>query len=528
MDNLLRRPTELGYSTIFFGEPNSFSYTIAPYAIALVSLPTYLLSGGNLILTYNLYWIATFVLTAWTGYLLAQYLLKAPIGIACVVGILISFAQFRFLHSGHVETLSFQFLLLSLYCLHRLIDKPRLGWALALAASFWLTLMASGYLGIYFVLCGVVIISYVLLKLAPRPRRDLFRMLMIAGNIGAVACLPFLLIRTARIGVTYEEFVQFSATPRDWFLGTSQIYTGVLPYRDEVTLFLGFTPILLAFAGWRWRNDLLSVVMNTSRDSTTSEKRTLSPVEVINLYGILVLMGYVMTLGPVLRLGTDPIMPAPFLWLMQIPGVNALRVPARFIVITIIGTSLLCAAALIWLRNRLPPHHYHLVFTGVCALLLIELTPFNGNSTKMLLQRSVPPALGVLETQPYTPPIINEWLKYQPTNTPIFHFPDGPHRNEIFTYLMWQSYHNQPMLNGYGSLAPAWFGTFAWTDFPNASTLTFLIKRNIRYVLIHTNFMTPVERTLFDQRVASAEVASQLKYKEQVGEVLIYEVTANP
>src|SRR5712692_10494969 len=44
-DNLLHRPTNLGYSTIFYGTKASFASTIAPYGIAVFILPFYFLSG---------------------------------------------------------------------------------------------------------------------------------------------------------------------------------------------------------------------------------------------------------------------------------------------------------------------------------------------------------------------------------------------------------------------------------------------------------------------------------------------------
>ena len=39
MNNLLKRPDELGYSPAFYPEPNSFSYMVAPYGIAIMALP---------------------------------------------------------------------------------------------------------------------------------------------------------------------------------------------------------------------------------------------------------------------------------------------------------------------------------------------------------------------------------------------------------------------------------------------------------------------------------------------------------
>src|SRR3954470_3543968 len=150
-DNLLHRPLNLGYSLLFYTPHDSttFAYTIAPYGIALTVFPFYLLSGANVIFTANVYVILSFVLTAWAGYLLAGYLFHAPKWVAWLVGIFIAFAPVRVLHLqlSHLEILSTQWLLLSIYFLHRLLDTPRWRWAIGLAITFWLIFITSAYLG---------------------------------------------------------------------------------------------------------------------------------------------------------------------------------------------------------------------------------------------------------------------------------------------------------------------------------------------------------------------------------------------
>src|SRR5439155_23999980 len=92
----------------------------------------------------------TFVLTAWTAYLLIRYLLSPSSTIATVAALMIAFAQFRFLHFGYFDTLSTQFFLLSLYALHRLIDTPSSFWVVFLGISSWLCIITCGYLGVIF------------------------------------------------------------------------------------------------------------------------------------------------------------------------------------------------------------------------------------------------------------------------------------------------------------------------------------------------------------------------------------------
>ncbi len=132
----------------------------------MTALPFYLLTGANVTLTTNLYIVLTFVLTAWAGYLLARYLFKSPPLVAWLVGLFIAFAPVRIVHLqlSHPEILSTQWLLLSIYCLHRLIDRPRWGWAAGLAITFWLNFITSAYLGYFFLVYAVLLIVYLLVS----------------------------------------------------------------------------------------------------------------------------------------------------------------------------------------------------------------------------------------------------------------------------------------------------------------------------------------------------------------------------
>ncbi len=257
MDNLLQRPDDLGYSPAFYPEPNSFSYMLAPYGIAVVALPIYLINGQNIILTYNLYLIATFALTAWATYLLIRYLLNAPWMVSAVMGLMLGFAQFRFMHLVHIGVLSTQFYLLALYCLHRLISTPRLRWSIGFALAISLGLSATGYLGAMSVITVAIILVYVVGWKSQLVTKTFVGYFAIACAIGLGLSWPFLAFRlnndTFLAGHGYDEILLFSATPAGWLSGFSLIYRDITPFRGEGSVFLGFVPLALAIMAWWYR-----------------------------------------------------------------------------------------------------------------------------------------------------------------------------------------------------------------------------------------------------------------------------------
>ena len=87
-------------------------------------MPIYLATGENLALTYNIYWILTSPLTAVAFWAIIRYLFHAPFHIALIGSLIFVFARPRDMHLGQFESYSTHFLVFSLYCLHRVIDKP--------------------------------------------------------------------------------------------------------------------------------------------------------------------------------------------------------------------------------------------------------------------------------------------------------------------------------------------------------------------------------------------------------------------
>jgi len=495
--NLTHWPIKLGYSTIFWHDPASFAYTIAPYGISIFVLPIYFLTGQNLQLTGNIYFLLTFVLTAWTAYLLIRYLLSPSSTIATVAALMIAFAQFRFLHFGHIDTLSTQFFLLSLYALHRLIDTPSSFWVVFLGISSWLCFITSGYLGVIFAITAAVIVAFVFLHVDPERRWRILVRLIGAGACAVMLCGPFLAFRlhneTMSSGWSFDLSVMYSATIQSWFSGGSHIYKGAVPFAGEGSVFIGFVPLTLAALAWP-----------TARAFDHAEPRSMTRRQVVELYSIVTLAGFVLSLGPVLQVGSIQAIPLPYILLMQMPVFSWIRCPARFILMAVLGTGVLSAyTLLIWAerQSRLTRAGGLLV---ISVLLLIELTPPRGDDTRNLLMslRAKTPAANA----PLRGFVVDKkaelyrWLAAQPKGTPVVHYPIfGASNNTI--YLAYESIHNQPMLNGWGSWLPGWFSGTNWKAFPDQPTMRLVEERQIQYLLVHRDLLGQGEQAEFNRNL---------------------------
>ena len=120
--------------------------------------------------------------------------------LAFSIGIFIAFAPVRVMHLqlSHLEILSTQWLHLSLYFLHRMLDTPRWRWAVGLAVTFWLIFITSAYLGYFFLIYAAIFILYDLLIRRDLLTRRFVIAVLVAALIAALLLLPFYAFRYTR------------------------------------------------------------------------------------------------------------------------------------------------------------------------------------------------------------------------------------------------------------------------------------------------------------------------------------------
>ena len=534
IDNLFHRPNDLGHALIYHGDPSPFAYTVAPYGVAVAVLPLYLLTGFNLELTMNIYILLTFALTALAVYLLVRYLLEVSITVAALSGLAVAFAQFRFIHVAHVETLSTQFFVLALYGLHRFLDRPGRKWAIWLAVTFWFTFFTSGYMGYMFFVATAVVLLFLLFWRQLPLDREFLRAAAVFALTTVVISLPFLAMRaqkgSALSGYSIDTIEHYAASPLDWTSGSSFLYFSLTNFANEKALFLGFTPIALALAGWLLRRRAIDPAPAGS-SAAAAPSRLLSRYQVLVVYGTLVAVGYLLTLGPRIAFSETFEIPSPYMLLLQIPGFSSLRVPARFILLAIVGAAVLGAWALDSIGRRLDRVRQVAFLALIAHCLALELIPYDGTSSEERspnsfvvlspMGSSIPPMATEL---PQAPAAAHAWLRSLPAGTAVYNFPATPEANRRYMYFL--RFHGQPMLNGQSSFMPRWFTQVNVDTFPTRGVIKVLRERKIRYALVHNRFLAADKRAEIARQARGYMDAGWLKSVGRFDDVDVYEVQA--
>ncbi len=178
-------------ANIFYPEPLTLAYSEHLFAQAVQILPVYALTG-NIILSYNLLFLSTFVLSGLGMYLFVREITgSARAGF--VAGLIYAFAPFRVPQFSHIQVISSQWMPFVLFGLRRYFERrsirPLIGAGAALVAQN----LSNGYFLLFF---APFVVAYVLFEIATRSLWKNTRMWMsLSATAMAVFALtlPFLL-----------------------------------------------------------------------------------------------------------------------------------------------------------------------------------------------------------------------------------------------------------------------------------------------------------------------------------------------
>ena len=243
-------------ANIFYPEPLTLAYSEHLTAQVLQALPVYALTG-NIVLSYNLLFLSTFVLSGLGTFLLVRELTgSARAGL--VAGLLYAFAPYRIGQFSHLQVLSSQWMPFALYGFRRYFDtrraRPLIGAAAALVAQNW----SCGYFLLYFT---PFVAAYVVYEIACR---GLWKDRRTWASLGAAAAfvagatvpllLPYLELRQHGFGPRpLGEVARYSADVYSYLTAhEAQSFWGAVMrafVKPEGELFPSIVPVLLALAG---------------------------------------------------------------------------------------------------------------------------------------------------------------------------------------------------------------------------------------------------------------------------------------
>jgi len=244
------------HANIFYPEPLTLAYSEHLTAQVLQILPVYGLTG-NIVLSYNLLFLSTFVLSGLGTFLLVRELTgSARAGF--VAGLLFAFAPYRIGQFSHLQVMSSQWMPFALYGFRRYFVSrrawPLAGAALALVAQNW----SCGYFLLYF---APFVAGYVIYEIADR---GLWRDARVWASLCAAAAVvvgatvpllwPYLELRAHGFEARpFEEVMRYSADVYSYFTahGVQSFWGGIARAfpKPEGDLFPSVMPVLLAVIG---------------------------------------------------------------------------------------------------------------------------------------------------------------------------------------------------------------------------------------------------------------------------------------
>jgi hypothetical protein len=248
---------------IFHPAPLTLAYSEHLLAQAIQGLPVYALTRDP-ILTYNLLFLATFILSGLGGFLFVREL-TGDSRAAFVAGLLFAFAPYRMPQAPHLQVLSAQWMPLALYGFRRYFDSGRARPLIGAAAALIALNHSNIYYLMYFTPFAAAYVGWELVQrgLWRRPRI----LAALAGAALAIIALtlplllPYIAVQeTLGLERTRGETIRYSADVYSYATAAAGQLTWGSAMRafpkPEGDLFPGLTTLGLALLGIAlWRRD---------------------------------------------------------------------------------------------------------------------------------------------------------------------------------------------------------------------------------------------------------------------------------
>ncbi len=490
----------------------------AMLVIPVLTVPLTLLVSP--VVAYNLMFLLSYVLTAYTGYLLCKDVTNNRQA-AILGGWVLMLFPLRVAHlmAGHLETGSLFMALLYMLLLRRTLLEPRpsrailTGLVLGLAGMVHVTLLSYvlSFWTILYVAC------FLLLR-APRFFSwPIWRALLIVSGVAAVVVTPFLI-----------PLINLSLNPAERIMegGTAIFSADLLSYVSPPTQ----NPLL----------DMLGLIPDFAKDTLAFHPQELlaylgvAPLLLIWLALIrrapeggtwlfIALVAMLLALGPYLKVrgegltlalnGTESLVVLPYTFLSKLPIFGVGRTPGRINLIAGIALAVLAAqGAAAWLGNKDKVPAWR---SGVLLVAAVILSCEYLVSWPMEMRYTpLPTAVQRLADEPPTGGVLN---------IPV-HDRDAMHRA-----LFYQITHGWPLMDGYVSRQlphePGLLGTFNWIsdDVPKSDIIPavdplaargLLAERGVSYVLVHRTYVRDIKavesrlEAILGEPLVADEVAS--------------------
>lgn len=471
----------LWQAPLFYPAPDTLAWSEHLLGIAMFVAPIYWITA-NPVLVYNVALLASIVLAGMGMHLLAREL-TGRTDAAWIAGLLYSCLPYRVAQLPHLQVLYAGWMPLALLGLHRYFRTGSKRALAGLVAAYALTSLSNGYY-LFFLAVPVAIVAG--WHLAARIRqgrgfREATGHLALAALAIVVSLAPvirvYLRVHEARgFSRTVDEMAHYSATMASYgsVAPSVRVWKGVLPLgRVERELFPGLTLGLLAAVG-----------LAAGRRHPAAQ-----------IYTAVALTAFVLTLGPRPDFLFGPFPTGPYDWLLLLPGLNGLRVPARVAMVGYLGLCVMAAVGMASITCRSSRR------LSVAVLVLASVAAVAEGLPAVRDERF--PSDRMSDDR-----VAYEWLASQPRG-PMLELPVGG-TGESTRYLVGTLTHGNRIVNGYSGYK--WgledlFGGPVSLELGNAWELLRAARAvGLRYVVVH--------RALYSDQGFAADLAYALEQNQ--------------
>ncbi len=490
-DNNLEKITHFQFTELFntrmlYPHQNTLAFSGTMFTSTLLALPFYLF--GNFFVAVNLAILLTCFLTFISMYFLSYQLTKNIPGSILAATVYTYNPWIVSFFPGNPDVLALFWIPLIFLVSEKLLEKITWPKMLLLTLLFICQLFSFFYFIMFLAIIWPIYLLF-RLKMAKISLKTLLHPSLLVCTIlffgiSIWYSQPYLKVKKDYHFTRSIEYNIFhSAKPTDFLSAGPQnkLYGGTASNTSsEHNLFLGTTVyLLLLIAGFAFIKS-----KNNPKDKP-----------IILAFFFVFLLSSILAMGPYLILGTLKL-PLPYLLIYKfLPFADAMRVPARFIVMTFLGASILSAYALSFLSKFKQKN------ISIFLIILLAVIEYQFTSPQAF-------SIDKKEQQFY------ETLSKQNDIKTILELPmaNGLVDNPIFwrdyqedgIYLLYSLYHRKNLINGYTSLVPPDTVSLSQqlaVNFPTPNKLKALKTSGVDLIIIHKNFYRD---PLISQRIISS------------------------
>jgi hypothetical protein len=438
--NLFNPETGIFQANIYYPNQNTLTYSEHAFGISLLSLPAYILSGGNPVVGFNFVMLLCYVLNAFCGYLLVKYLTKSTQA-GIIGGSIFAFCSFRILNFGHLQNMPIFYMPLMLLFLYKFIETKKLKYIIGVAVCLLLQSLSSWYHMIFIFLLFACFAGYFLYRRF-FTKKDLIS-LAISVFVVLLLIIPFAIPYFSfnnknKSAYDINELKTYSADLGGYLLPSPNTFLHdkvLTPLRitktnwQENFNFLGYIPLLLSLVSFlRIKNRKLSIDLQLSKSKFIFIGTGL-------LFALL-------SFGPFLRFNdiTTRIPLLYFLVYYLLPPIRFIRAVSRFSTVVFLMLAILSSFGFVKILNRLKNRFVGYVLTVfLIALIVFEYYPY-----KQFFEFSDVASIPEIYTE----------IRDNPEVKSIVELPIDVGPFETTGYIYWAGYHLKPLVNGYSGYEP--------------------------------------------------------------------------